>query len=170
MAASINLLFLLCTFTLLAITPCLTDAAAYDELEKYGLPAGLLPRTVLDYTLNAKDGSFVVHLSGECYSSVNGGKIPVYYAPTLTGTVQQGKLSNLKGISVKPPQTYFVWYSVNTIYVDASDSALIHFVIAFGAEQSLPTTEFSSPLQCTGSSSSFLESVSGWFSKAIKSM
>ncbi|GAU32148.1 hypothetical protein TSUD_68190 [Trifolium subterraneum] len=47
------------TLTLFFITNSTAKETVYDLLPKYGLPSGLLPNTVTDYTLS-DDGRFIV--------------------------------------------------------------------------------------------------------------
>lgn len=135
---------------LLSINFALGEKSAYEQLIDHGLPPGLLPPTVESYVLQ-DDGHFVVHLKGQCYSTVNHGLIHVRFSPTLTGVIQEGKLAELKGINVKPPQASFLWVEVNTIYVENlyPSPGIIHFVVAFGIEEILDVEEFTVERACS---------------------
>jgi hypothetical protein len=61
-------------WTLLLLLLCGATAAAvkdiksvYDDLTDYGLPIGLLPDSVINYSLSA-DGKFTVELEEPCYA------------------------------------------------------------------------------------------------------
>lgn len=128
-------------------------SSAYDELSSHGLPRGLLPTTVTEYVVNS-DGSFVVRLSGKCYTSVKKGTIGVYFSPVLTGFLGESSLSSLKGISVNPPYSRWLWIAVSNIYVDQPSTNKVHFASYIGIQKDLDTSEFASPLICSSSSPS----------------
>ena len=127
-----------------------SNVNAFEELKKHGLPIGLLPDIITSAVLN-DDGSFVVHLSKTCRASVaNTGQVPLYYDRQLTGTIQYGKLVNLRGITAKPPELFF-WVPVRSIYMDNPPSDSIHFSIGFGLTEDLPLKAFSFSPDCVSS-------------------
>ncbi|KAI3928018.1 hypothetical protein MKW98_023619 [Papaver atlanticum] len=111
------------TFLLFMILLCLTSSAiipstavnfeddirqsAYEVIQGYGFPAGLLPVGVKAYELDNNSGKFALHLGeGACSFPIFGYEIK--YEPTFTGIISNGKLTNLNGISVKVLSFYWV--------------------------------------------------------------
>ncbi|CAI7774363.1 unnamed protein product [Closterium sp. NIES-54] len=87
------------------------DPDPFETLKKNGLPVGLLPKSVSKAEINDQ------------------------------GWLQYGIISNVKGISAKPPELPF-WVSVRSIYVDNAASSLIHFSVGFGISEQLPRAAF----------------------------
>ncbi|XP_038901968.1 uncharacterized protein LOC120088626 [Benincasa hispida] len=96
----------------------------YDVLPQYGLPSGLLPDSVVNYTLSS-DGQFVVNLAKPCYIHFD---YLVYYHKTITGKLEYGSISDLDGIEV---QKFFLWLDVKEIRVDLPPSDNIYFQVGF---------------------------------------
>ncbi|XP_028781926.1 uncharacterized protein At5g01610-like [Neltuma alba] len=91
--------------------------SAYQVLQQYNFPVGLLPKGVLGYELDRSTGRFKAFLNGSC-----GFKIESYdlkYSATITGTISQGRLSNLQGVKVK---ILILW--VNIVSVTRTDDEL----------------------------------------------
>ncbi|KAI3864591.1 hypothetical protein MKX03_017048 [Papaver bracteatum] len=81
--------------------------SAYEVIQGYGFPVGLLPVGVKAYVLDKNSGKFVVRLGeGACSFPIFGYEIK--YEPTFTGIISNGKLTNLNGISVKVLSFYWV--------------------------------------------------------------
>lgn len=137
---------MLCTFACLVSA----DMTAQEQLVNHGLPPGLLPDSVLSYTIDDY-GNFEVILSGECYSTVKNESITIYYKPILTGVLQDYMLSSLNGISVRPPMTAWIWVSVNKIFVENPSTGKVFFGAYLGVQQSLPVAEFSASKLCVKS-------------------
>ncbi|KAG8387351.1 hypothetical protein BUALT_Bualt02G0012400 [Buddleja alternifolia] len=95
----------------------------YEILPKYGLPSGLLPDSVTDYTLS-DDGKFEVHLKKSCYIEFD---YTVYYEKKITGKLSLGSISDLKGIQVQ--RFYILWFDVDEIRVDLPPSDSIYFTV-----------------------------------------
>ncbi|KAH0997937.1 hypothetical protein GBA52_021801 [Prunus armeniaca] len=74
-----------------------SPATVFEILPKYGLPSGLLPASVSNYTLS-DDGRFVVVLGKPCYVQF---EYLVYYEKTITGKLTYGAITELKGIQVQ---------------------------------------------------------------------
>jgi len=70
-----------------------------EILEDHDLPKKLIPGNVTSYDFNAATGRFKVLLSSDAKARFGGFK--VVYGKTLTGTLQQGLISDLKGVKVK---------------------------------------------------------------------
>ncbi|KAL1189182.1 hypothetical protein V5N11_032596 [Cardamine amara subsp. amara] len=99
-------------------------STVYELLPKYGLPSGLLPNTVTNFTIS-DDGRFVVHLSKSCYIEFD---YLVYYETTISGRIGYGAITELKGIQVK---RLFIWLDVDEIKVDLPPSDSIYFKVGF---------------------------------------
>ncbi|MQL83388.1 hypothetical protein Taro_015910 [Colocasia esculenta] len=87
---------------------------AYEMLEKYGFPRGILPEGVTSYVLR-EDSTFEVHLGShrDCDFAVEGGYL-LNYKRKITGRLDEasGALRDLKGVSVK---ILFVWLGINEV-------------------------------------------------------
>ncbi|KAL1557455.1 hypothetical protein AAHA92_08029 [Salvia divinorum] len=130
MASKMKLLSLLSLFFFLpnlhASSP--TDPPApkptvYEILPKFSLPSGLLPASVVNYTLS-DDGQFEVYLENPCYIQFD---YLVYYEEKITGKLSIGSITSLKGIQVQ--RFYFFWFDVDEIKVDLSPSGSIYFTV-----------------------------------------
>ncbi|KAJ7955401.1 Protein of unknown function, DUF538 [Quillaja saponaria] len=94
----------------------------YDILPRFGLPSGLLPDSVRNYTLS-EDGRFEVVLDKPCYVKFD---YLVYYDKTISGKLSYGSITDLKGIEV---QRLFLWFDVDEIRVDLPPSENIYFQV-----------------------------------------
>src|SRR4051812_26587865 len=74
------------------------SSTAYELLEKYGFPRGILPEGVQDYALHP-DGSFEVSLPGGC--EINVGGFTLWYEGNVHGNIQSMLINALTGVSVK---------------------------------------------------------------------
>ncbi|KAK4440451.1 hypothetical protein Salat_0380000 [Sesamum alatum] len=118
-------LFSLCACALLLspTSPPPPEPTVYELLPKYGLPSGLLPDSVVDYTLS-DDGQFEVTLEKPCYIEFD---YLVYYEKKITGKLSIGSITDLKGIQVQ--RFYFLWFDVDEIRVDLPPSDSIYFTV-----------------------------------------
>ncbi|KAF4366031.1 hypothetical protein G4B88_031400 [Cannabis sativa] len=96
----------------------------FDILPQFGLPSGLLPDSVINYTLS-EDGRFVVVLNNPCYIEFD---YLVYYDKTIKGKLSYGSITELEGIQVR---RFFLWLSVDEIRVDLPPSDSIYFQVGF---------------------------------------
>ncbi|KAM7528735.1 hypothetical protein LguiB_032145 [Lonicera macranthoides] len=117
------LFFCLFTLTLISASVSVSDPkTVYEILPEFGLPSGLLPDCVKSYTLS-DDGSFTVQLEKTCYVQFD---YLVYYDKKITGKLQYGSITNLKGIEV---QRFFFWFDVDEIRVDLPPNNNIYFQV-----------------------------------------
>ncbi|KAL8546624.1 hypothetical protein ACS0TY_006374 [Phlomoides rotata] len=114
---------LLLTLSLLNICSSSPTPTVYEILPKFGLPSGLLPDSVTNYTLS-DDGKFEVYLKNACYIQFD---YLVYYEKKITGKLNLGSISDLKGIQVQ--RFYFLWFDVDVIKVDLPPSDSIYFTV-----------------------------------------
>ncbi|KAF3943240.1 hypothetical protein CMV_030176, partial [Castanea mollissima] len=73
------------------------EPTVYEILPQFGLPAGLLPDSVTNYTYSSSDGRFIVVLAKPCYIQFD---YMVFYDTTITGKLSYGSITGLKGIQV----------------------------------------------------------------------
>ncbi|XP_031281677.1 uncharacterized protein LOC116140185 [Pistacia vera] len=85
-----------------------TKPTAYEMLQTYDFPVGLLPKGVLDYDLEESSGKFSAFLNGSCSFSLEG-SYQLKYKATIKGQISNGKLANLEGVSVK---LLFMWVDI----------------------------------------------------------
>ncbi|XP_074585132.1 uncharacterized protein LOC141840927 [Curcuma longa] len=101
LASSSLLLFFLLHFSSSAAAAGGNDnLTAYQVLASYNFPPGLLPQGALGYNLDASTGAFSAYLNGSCSFSLEG-SYQLHYKSTITGVIAPGRLSDLRGISVK---------------------------------------------------------------------
>lgn len=118
-----------------------TKPTAYEMLERYKLPRGILPVGVKRYKLRP-DGSFEVFFSGDgCQFRVGGGRYLLRYDRRIAGTATAGSIKNLQGVSVK---ILFVWLGISE--VDRSGDQLSFRVGPLAA--SFPLQKFSQSPRC----------------------
>ncbi|KAK2965181.1 hypothetical protein RJ640_019936 [Escallonia rubra] len=112
---------------------------AYEVLEDYDFPVGLLPTGVTGYELNTTTGKFKAYLNGTCSFSIDSYKLK--YKSTISGVITTDKLTSLKGISVK---VLLFW--VNIVKVTRDDDEL-EFSVGI-ASADFPVDSFDESPQC----------------------
>ncbi|KAE8036981.1 hypothetical protein FH972_009609 [Carpinus fangiana] len=117
------LLFFLSILMIPSLSLSDSDPTVYEILSQFGLPTGLLPDSVVNYTFSSSDGRFVVYLANPCYVQFD---YLVYYDKTITGKLSYGSITGLKGIQV---QRFFLWLDVDEIRVDLPPSDSIYFQV-----------------------------------------
>lgn len=142
----LRLLLLLPLVALLA-APFAAQAAAadddtiYDHLQRSGLPIGLLPKGITDYSIDTATGQFRVGLAQPCNAKFEN---EVRYDPNVTGTLQYGEIGELSGVSA---QELFLWFPVKGIRVDVPSSGVIHFDVGV-VDKQFSLSLFESPPDC----------------------
>lgn len=132
--------------TLALLTFSLSTAAAaaaptaYDLLKSHNFPIGILPNGVKNYTLNPTTGNFNVYLDGTCSFYLQD-SYKIKYESTISGYIDNNKLSVLSGISVK---VLFLW--LNIVEVDRSGDELEFSVGVASAH--FPVENFDVSPQC----------------------
>lgn len=112
-SSSSSFLRLLVLIASIGFGGAIADAqSAYELLERYDFPRGLLPEGVQSYLLRS-DGTFDVYLggSGDCEFKVTGG-YSLRYGARVSGRVQLGKLTELEGVSVR---VLFLWFGIDRV-------------------------------------------------------
>lgn len=116
--AAILAIFLVLVLPFATSTPTNTTAiataddgdkpTAYDLLEAYDFPIGLLPKGVKSYELDRENGKFYAHWDGSCSFSLEG-SYELKYKSTISGYISKDKLTGLTGVSVK---VLFFWLNI----------------------------------------------------------
>ncbi|KAJ4727706.1 Protein of unknown function, DUF538 [Melia azedarach] len=90
--------------------------SAYEVLQEYDFPVGLLPKGVTSYELNNETGKFSAQMNDACSFTIESYELK--YKSTITGVISKDKLKNLKGISVK---ILFLWLNIVEVIRDGED-------------------------------------------------
>lgn len=114
--------------------------SAYQVLQQYDFPMGILPKGVTSYELNRDTGEFAAHLNGTCKFSLEG-SYTLEYKSTITGVISRDRLTNLKGVSVK---ILFFWVSIVEVVRDGNQ---LQFSVGI-ASASFPIDNFLESPQC----------------------
>ncbi|XP_020209991.1 uncharacterized protein At5g01610 [Cajanus cajan] len=106
---SLTALLLLLLLVAAPIAATATAApTAYEMLESFHFPEGILPKGVTGYELDPATGKFRADLNGSCSFALEG-SYRLSYQPTITGYISDGRLTELRGISVK---VLFFWLNI----------------------------------------------------------
>ncbi|KAL3648060.1 hypothetical protein CASFOL_009028 [Castilleja foliolosa] len=81
---------------------------AYDVIQSYDFPVGILPQGVTHYDLDASSGKFNAYLNGSCSFSLEG-SYQLRYKSRISGYIYKDKLTDLSGVSVK---VLFLWLNI----------------------------------------------------------
>lgn len=137
--------FVIFTFLLFSILVLATaESSIYEVLKSHGLPEGLLPKGVRNFTLD-NSGNFVVHLDQACNAVFDKKENELHYERNVSGRVSDGQIDSVSGISAKD---LFLWFQVKRIYVSASSSGVIYFDVGVVSKQ-FSLSAFDSPKECT---------------------
>ncbi|CAN6447506.1 unnamed protein product [Victoria cruziana] len=112
----------------------------YDVLELNGLPIGLLPKGVSNFSID-EQGRFQVHLDRACNAKFED---QVHYERNITGNLTYGQIGALSGVSA---QELFLWLPVKGIRVDIPSSGLIYFDVGVIHKQ-FSLSLFETPPDC----------------------
>jgi hypothetical protein len=118
-----------------------SSPTAYEMLERYDFPRGILPAGVSGYELRG-DGSFEVYFPRPC-EFLLAGRWLVRYEARVRGSVAAGSLTALDGISVK---VLFLWLGVGE--VDRAGDTLSFYVGPVAT--SFPLADFAESPRCRG--------------------
>ncbi|KAL4572281.1 hypothetical protein LXL04_019052 [Taraxacum kok-saghyz] len=132
---------------ILATVFCISNSeeskTIYEVLKSNGLPMGLLPKGVTDFTLD-NSGRFEVHLDQACNAKFED---ELHYDQNVSGTITYGQIGGLSGISA---QDLFLWFPVKEIRVDIPSTGLIHFDVGVVSKQ-FSLSSFETPRECLAS-------------------
>ena len=122
-------------------TTATSSPTAYEMLERYDFPRGILPAGVSGYELRG-DGSFEVYFPRPCEFLLAGTWL-VRYEARVRGSVAAGSLTALEGISVK---VLFLWLGVGE--VDRAGDTLSFYIGPVAT--SFPLDDFAESPRCRG--------------------
>ncbi|KAF0888600.1 hypothetical protein E2562_016067 [Oryza meyeriana var. granulata] len=114
---------------------------AYEMLERYDFPRGILPVGVEGYVLR-EDGSFEVYFPRDCEFMLARTWL-VRYGARIAGAAASGSLTSLQGVYVK---VLFVWLPVGE--VDRAGDKLSFYIGPVST--SFPLADFADSPRCRG--------------------
>ncbi|KAL3649258.1 hypothetical protein CASFOL_005661 [Castilleja foliolosa] len=112
----------------------------YEVLKTHGLPMGLLPKGVRNFSYD-DSGKFEVHLDRACNAKFEN---ELHYDTNVSGTIRYGLINGLSGITA---QDLFLWFPVIEIRVDIPSSGLIYFDVGVVSKQ-FSLSSFETPRDC----------------------
>lgn len=118
-----------------------SEPSIYEALQSHGLPMGLLPKGIKNFSLDGS-GKFEVHLDRACSAKFED---DLHYGTNVSGTLLYGRIDDLSGISA---QDLFLWFPVIGIRVDVPSSGLIYFNVGVVSKQ-FSLSSFESPRDCS---------------------
>ncbi|KAI3977324.1 hypothetical protein MKX01_000237 [Papaver californicum] len=141
------ILFINCSSARSIQNPVFNPSPAHKELQTNGFPIGLLPKNVLNYSLNKTSGDFSVNLGYTCKLTLPPDNYLATYSKKITGKLVEGKIGELKGIRV---WAFFQWWSITGI--KSSGENLVFEVGMVSAKY--PAKNFDESPECQGKHSS----------------
>ena len=114
--------------------------SAYEVLQRYNFPVGLLPKGIVKYDLDESTGQFHAYLKGSCSFSLEG-SYQLKYKSTISGIISNNRLKDLSGISVK---VLFLWLNIVEVIRDGDE---LEFSVGM-ASASFPIDNFYECPQC----------------------
>ncbi|KAK4355662.1 hypothetical protein RND71_024633 [Anisodus tanguticus] len=136
----------LCIFLILlsAYSPSIAgndsqSPTAYEILQEYNFPVGLLPKGATRYEFDKTTGNFAVYFKKSCTFSISGYNLK--YMSKITGKISKDKLANLKGVQVK-----LLLFWINIVEV-THDSDELDFSVGI-ASADFPINNFYESPQC----------------------
>ncbi|KAK2658164.1 hypothetical protein Ddye_004697 [Dipteronia dyeriana] len=132
--------------TLLAAAIAADSATAaattiYQLLAQHGLPTGILPKGIMEYTAFPATGFFEVTLARPCNAEFEN---QLHYDFNVSGQLSFGRVGELSGVS---QQDLFLWFPVKGIRVDVPSSGLIYFDVGV-VDKQFSLSLFESPRDC----------------------
>lgn len=83
-------------------------STAYEVIQGFDFPVGILPKGVTHYDLDESTGKFNAYMNGSCSFSLEG-SYQLRYNSVISGYIYKDKLTSLSGVSVK---VLFVWLNI----------------------------------------------------------
>lgn len=132
MAPIFSLILLAAVISTQSLSPDVLDAgekrSAYDVIQDYNFPVGILPIGVRDYEIDTVTGKFAAFYNKTCSFSLEG-SYQLQYKSTIKGLISKNRLTNLEGVKVK---LWFMW--VDIVEVSRKDDNLSFSVGIAGAD------------------------------------
>ncbi|KAG0476883.1 hypothetical protein HPP92_013246 [Vanilla planifolia] len=105
------------SYSYLPVDPLsLRGLTAYDVLQAYNFPIGLLPKGSLGYDLDPRTGKFSAYFNGTCEFALESYQIS--YKSTITGRISTNHLTELRGVSVK---VLLFWINIIEVVRDGDE-------------------------------------------------
>ncbi|XP_057499268.1 uncharacterized protein LOC130783571 isoform X2 [Actinidia eriantha] len=137
---------LLIQFTILAsIIWSSSSSSIYDVLRSHGLPPGLLPKGITNFTIDPATGRFESHLDSSCNAKF---ETDFHYEATVAGTLAVGQIGDVSGVSA---QDLFLWFPVKGVRVDVPSSGVVYFDVGDGVRKQFSFSSFETPQDCAAS-------------------
>ncbi|KAK6141776.1 hypothetical protein DH2020_024484 [Rehmannia glutinosa] len=133
-------LFIFSLISSMAASTEASDSSIYEVLKSHGLPMGLLPKGVKNFTVD-NSGKFDVHLDRACNAKFEN---ELHYDMNVSGVLRYGQIDALSGITA---QDLFLWFPVREIRVDIPSSGLIYFDVGVVSKQ-FSLSSFETPRDC----------------------
>ncbi|CAN0889097.1 Uncharacterized protein At5g01610 [Linum grandiflorum] len=90
-----------------------TKLTAYEVLQQYNFPVGILPKGITGYEIDRETGKFKAYLPQTCKFSIQSYQLE--YGTTISGVISKGRISNLKGVKV---HVLFLWLNIVEVVHD----------------------------------------------------
>ncbi|XP_057780966.1 uncharacterized protein LOC130999456 [Salvia miltiorrhiza] len=137
----LSLSLLICSsLVILPFSHCVEEASIYEALQLHGLPMGLLPKGIKNFTLESS-GMFEARLDRACNAKFEN---ELHYDMRVSGALRYGRIDEVSGISA---QDLFLWFPVIGIRVDVPSSGLIYFDVGVVSKQ-FSLSSFETPRDC----------------------
>ncbi|XP_021890934.1 uncharacterized protein LOC110809419 [Carica papaya] len=118
-----------------------SEDSIYDHLRRQGLPIGLFPKGITDFSVDTKTGRFTVNLTRPCNAKYEN---QLHYDFNISGLLSYSKIGELSGVT---QQELFLWFPVKGIRVDVPSSGLIYFDVGV-VDKQFSLSLFESPRDC----------------------
>uniref|UniRef100_A0A5B7CD85 Uncharacterized protein n=1 Tax=Davidia involucrata TaxID=16924 RepID=A0A5B7CD85_DAVIN len=118
-----------------------SSSSIYDVFRSNGLPIGLIPKGVTNFTVDPTNGRFEFHLEQACDAKF---ETQVRYDWNVSGTLRYGQIAELSGVAA---QDLFLWFPVKGIRVDIPSSGIIYFDVGVVFKQ-FSLSLFETPRDC----------------------
>lgn len=130
---ALSLLFLTATVS--------TTTTIYDHLRLQGLPTGLLPKGITDFSFSPDTFLYQISLPYACIATFEN---QVHYDLNISFYLTHAHIGNLSGVSA---QELFLWFPVKGIRVDVPSSGVVHFDVGV-VDKQYSLSLFESPPDC----------------------
>ncbi|XP_057519651.1 uncharacterized protein LOC130800224 [Amaranthus tricolor] len=127
-------------FMIIIVKSETSSKSIYQVLESKGLPSGLFPKGISNFTID-DDGNFRVYLNEACEAKFES---EIHYEKDVSGQISFGQIGNLTGIEA---QDLFLWFPVKGIRVDIPSSGVIYFDVGVVHKQ-FSVSLFDTPRDC----------------------
>ncbi|XP_059625171.1 uncharacterized protein At5g01610-like [Cornus florida] len=131
---------ILCLFLFFLSAAGDNSLSAYQVLEQYDFPVGLLPKGATGYDLNSETGEFTAYLNGTCSFKLEN-SYELEYKSTIKGVISKDRLKKLKGVRVK---VVLLWLDIGEV---KRNGAEIEFSVGI-VSASFPVSNFDECPQC----------------------